>query len=359
MVRACGVPTASVRLTSSPRFEPIKGKRFRKTFKTKAEALRFEATCRAKVIEAPSWSPKPRDRRRLLELIDRWRLLHGHALADVDRTELVLRRMAESMGNPVASQLTGATYTEHRAQRLASGISGKTVNNQLGYLCSVFNVLHQLGEIDYSNPLAKVRPLKLQDRELTYLSTEQIAQLFHAIRTYCKTPHTIMVATVCLATGCRWGEAQGLRPARVKDGAVHFVNTKSKRRRSVPIDQQLQDCILNHFDQHGLFSNCRDSFDFAVRMSGLHLPAGQKSHVLRHTFASHFMMNGGNILTLQKVLGHASLTMTMRYAHLAPDYLRDVISLGPIRDFRHFFDTPSNEPNAPALEAPESGASRA
>lgn len=35
-------------------------------------------------------------------------------------------------------------------------------------------------------------------------------------------------------------------------------------------------------------------------MSGVALPRGQKSHVLRHTFASHFMMNGGNILTLQK-----------------------------------------------------------
>ncbi|MDH4570040.1 integrase [Pseudomonas sp. BN414] len=61
--------------------------------------------------------------------------------------------------------------------------------------------------------------------------------------------------------------------------------------------------------------------------------------MLRHSFASHFMMNGGNILTLQKILGHASLNMTMHYAHLAPDYLREVISLGPIRDFRHFFDT--------------------
>lgn len=319
--------------------EPIKGKRFRKTVKTKAEALRFEATCRAKVIDAPDWSPRPKDTRRLLELIDRWRLLHGHALSDIYRTELVLRRMAEGMGNPIACRLSGAQYTEYRAKRLAAGITGKTVNTQLGHLCAVFNILQELGEIDYPNPLAKVKPLKLQERELSYLSREQIEVLFNAIREHCRTPHTAMVATICLATGCRWGEAQGLRPERVKDGAVHFVNTKSKRRRSVPIDAALQDCIQEHFTRHGLFTNCRDSFDFAVRMSGLDLPAGQKSHVLRHSFASHFMMNGGNILTLQKILGHASLNMTMRYAHLAPEYLRDVISLGPIRDFRHFFDT--------------------
>src|SRR5690606_6097138 len=52
--------------------EPIKGKRFRKTFKTKGEAQRFEATCRSKLIESPQWSPKPKDRRRLSELVDSW-----------------------------------------------------------------------------------------------------------------------------------------------------------------------------------------------------------------------------------------------------------------------------------------------
>ncbi|MFQ1065102.1 tyrosine-type recombinase/integrase [Bordetella trematum] len=55
------------------------------------------------------------------------------------------------------------------------------------------------------------------------------------------------------------------------------------------------------------------------------------THVLRHTFASHFMMNGGNILTLQRILGHSTLTMTMRYAHLAPDHLQEARRLNPLR----------------------------
>lgn len=50
--------------------EPIKGKRFRKTFKTKGEAQRFEATCRAKVIENREWSPSTADTRRLSALIE-------------------------------------------------------------------------------------------------------------------------------------------------------------------------------------------------------------------------------------------------------------------------------------------------
>lgn len=41
-------------------------------------------------------------------------------------------------------------------------------------------------------------------------------------------------------------------------------------------------------------------------------------------------MNGGHILTLQKVLGHSDLKLTMRYAHLAPDYLNEVTEKGPL-----------------------------
>ena len=44
-------------------------------------------------------------------------------------------------------------------------------------------------------------------------------------------------------------------------------------------------------------------------------------HTLRHSFASHFVMSGGNILTLQKILGHSDIKMTLVYAHLAPDFL--------------------------------------
>ncbi|MFI7868782.1 tyrosine-type recombinase/integrase, partial [Ectopseudomonas khazarica] len=137
-------------------------------------------------------------------------------------------------------------------------------------------------------------------------------------------------------------KAQGLVPSRVKGGAVHFINTKSKRRRSIPIPPEREARILQHFKAHGLFTNCRNAFDEAVDKAGLRLAAGQKAHVLLHTFAFHFMANGGSILSLQKILGHSSLSMTMRYAHLAPGHMQDVLSFGPSRDFRHFFDTSVN-----------------
>lgn len=70
--------------------------------------------------------------------------------------------------------------------------------------------------------------------------------------------------------------------------------------------------------------------DYNVRIDGIDLPAGQLTHVLRHTFASHFMMNGGNILVLQKILGHTDIKMTMRYAHFAPSPLEDALKFNPL-----------------------------
>ena len=49
-------------------------------------------------------------------------------------------------------------------------------------------------------------------------------------------------------------------------------------------------------------------------------------HTLRHTFASWAVIRGVTLKELQELLGHASLAMTMRYAHLAPEHLRTAVS---------------------------------
>jgi len=50
-------------------------------------------------------------------------------------------------------------------------------------------------------------------------------------------------------------------------------------------------------------------------------------HDLRHTFASNFVIKGGNVISLQRILGHSTINMTLRYAHLAPDFLASEIEL--------------------------------
>jgi site-specific recombinase XerD len=87
--------------------------------------------------------------------------------------------------------------------------------------------------------------------------------------------------------------------------------------------------LLDRLTQ-GSFAGSYSTFSRYLEKLAFDLPSGERTHVLRHTFASHFMMNGGNILTLQKVLGHSSLDMTMRYAHLSPDYLQEVVEKNPV-----------------------------
>ncbi len=57
------------------------------------------------------------------------------------------------------------------------------------------------------------------------------------------------------------------------------------------------------------------------------------THVMRHSFASHYIKNGGDILELKELLGHSTINMTMRYAHLAPGKLEKVIRLNPLSEW--------------------------
>jgi len=110
--------------------------------------------------------------------------------------------------------------------------------------------------------------------------------------------------------------------------ALFFTDTKSGKNRAVPISSELLGNLPKK--DRRLFKSCYAAFKEAVLRCDLTLPAGQLTHVLRHTFASHFMMDGGNIIVLQRILGHANLTMTMRYSHFSPDHLEDAIKYNPL-----------------------------
>jgi len=308
------------------------GKRVRKKFDTRIEAQRFEKYILAKANSDKDWNESKPDNRSLLELVDIWLRLVGQFLKDGERRKRKLGYLAEGLGNPIARKLTPKDFSHWRAMRSEQGTSAKTLNNELGYLNALFNSLKQNGEIHFSNPISEIASLKVSEKELSYLTIEQIEELMDSIK-LCENPHVELIVLVCLCTGARWGEAEGLTSDRVRDGKVTFTDTKNGKNRTIPIPDWLFDRLKKHSKlskDTALFTGSISSFRRALKRTTIELPKGQAAHVLRHSFASHFMINGGNILTLQRIMGHSDIRITMRYAHLAPDHFQDALKFSPL-----------------------------
>lgn len=312
--------------------EPVKGKRFRKTLKTKGEALRFEAHCRANFEKLSQEKKDNQDKRVLSELVDIWFHMHGQNLRDSARRKAKLIMITDALGDPVARKLTAVHFAKYRTERLNAGISPRTVNNELGFLRAVYNELFNLSVITYQNPLKLLKPLKYQEKSLSFLSPGQIRELLELAQ-HSGNPHVYPITLICLSTGCRWSEAEELQPKNLHDGKVVFEGTKSGKVRSVPVSTELVHMIKLHWCKLGTFTASMSSFRRVLARCSFKLPRGQATHILRHTFASHFVQQGGNILTLQKILGHSTIVMTMRYAHLAPDHLAEALTLNPLASF--------------------------
>ncbi|WP_375752724.1 tyrosine-type recombinase/integrase [Vibrio sp. HN007] len=271
-----------------------------------------------------------KDFRRLDELITLWYRLHGKTLKDHIRLNKLLCRISKGMGNPIASEVTSEAFARYREQRTTE-VSTTTANREHAYLRAMFNELKRLGVINYENPVSNIRQFKEREGELRFLSHDEITHLLTACDKS-SNKSLIYVVKVCLATGARWSEAESLKASQVANGKITYLNTKSGKNRSIPINDQLyQELIrLGKKGDEKLFLSSLSAFRKAIQKASISLPRGQMSHVLRHTFASHFVMAGGNIVVLKDILGHSEITTTMRYSHLAPSHLTDAIKLNPL-----------------------------
>ena len=301
------------------------GKRYRKKFSRKSDAKAYELWILSKASEPDEWAKQPTDRRRISELLENWWKVHGVTLKNGKIERMHLLKTIAQIGDMPANALSKKNLLQLRTSRLAAGISPATINRDVYRLSGMFSTLIKLGEYRQPNPVQELPPLKQADPEVIFLMPDQITALLNALE-----GDERKVALVCLSTGARWSEAAELDSMRVRMGRIHFFATKNGKNRVIPISSELEKLISSR-KSGKLFKVDYESFREKLRTAVPELPRGQATHVLRHTFASHFMMNGGNIITLRDILGHAKIEQTMIYAHFAPDFLLHAVTLNPLR----------------------------
>ncbi|HOW89608.1 MAG TPA: site-specific integrase, partial [Elusimicrobiales bacterium] len=145
-------------------------------------------------------------------------------------------------------------------------------------------------------------------------------------------PRLVPVVVCALTTGMRRSELLNLdwRDIDFASNTIQVLKSKSGKSREIPVMPALRTLLENLGPKsHGnvfkmpyitlrrlyhkaLGSACITSFRF---------------HDLRHTFASHFAMKTGDLPALQQILGHASIQMTLRYAHLSDKHIAEKMVL--------------------------------
>lgn len=328
------------------------GTRYRKSSETteKAKAQAVERKWRRE-LEELALLGKPREMT-LGEALDRYRdtVIRPKGKPEAaERDEYALAVVKRGLGAQTRlMDLKAPVIADYRDSLIVAGKAPATVNRYLALLKAALRKAHsEWGALPVVPP---IRLLKLNNARYRWLTDEEEERLLAVAH-----PHVRDLIVFLVDTGARLGEATALRWRHVdldRDGRgmVTFMETKSGKPRSVPLTCRVRDLLggwaaldaapdapVFQYRPSGRgdgacsrpgrprpFRYPYEAWNTALRRAGLedvHL------HDLRHTFASRLVMRGVPLVTVSKLLGHASIQMTMRYSHLSVDALDTAIGL--------------------------------
>jgi len=243
--------------------------------------------------------------------------------------ERLLGHLKEHFGEDTAlAQITASRISEYKDHRLAA-VSGATVNRALALLRHLLRLAHEEWEVLDAVP--RIRLEKESEGRLRWLTPEDATRLLRVCRDSRNTDLLDLVE-FALFTGMRRGEVLGLAWERVDRarGVVLLDITKNSRRREVPLNSRADAVLARRGSKStGLvfgvlrWNHFRTAWDLAVERAKL---VDFHFHDLRHTFASWAVQRGATLQEVKDLLGHSSLAMVMRYAHLSPEHLRTAVA---------------------------------
>jgi integrase len=220
------------------------------------------------------------------------------------------------------------------------GARAHTINFEIGALKTIFNQGIKWGYVK-ENPTGKVKKLKVNDaRPVRFLTHEECQQLLNA----CPEDMYPIYATF-LYTGMRKAELENLEWDDVdfERGKIRIRRKESWQpktgEREIPMSDLVARLLSDLYDRRldrstyvfadpktggKIRAKLREKLIRIAQQAGI--PDLTKVHTLRHTFASHLVMKGVDLPTVQKLMGHSDIQTTMIYAHLAPDHLAEAVN---------------------------------
>jgi len=308
------------------------------TFPRLADAKKWAQVTEGAVLEGRHFKTTEAKRHTVHDLLERYRndvLPHKRA-STVYNQVYHLRWWEAQLGQYALSAITPALIVEYR-DKLARTRENSTVRRYLAVLSHAFTVAVQEWEWLHENPFQKISKPKEPRGRVRFLTDDERERLLAACR-QSRNKYVHIVVVLALSTGGRRSELLNLHWADVNftREMLTFRGTKNGETRSVPLTGYALEVLTQHaqirrLDTSLVFPNAagkrplsiRDAFENAVERAGL---VDFHFHDTRHDFASNLAMHGASLVEIAEVLGHKTLQMVKRYAHLTVAHTAGVVA---------------------------------
>ena len=303
----------------------VEGQRYRKFGgATRTQALRAQEKARTQILNG-EYGLETGVSKTKIEEFARTYLDRRQHLKSRRRDNLSVRTLLRFFKGKQLKAIDAAVIEDYIAWRRSEGVSNATINRELACLKRMYNLAIRWKEVRH-NPVTSIDMLKEPPGRTRFLYEDEANRLIQAANPYFRP-----VIITALNTGMRLGEIlslswQSVHLESVVSPYIEVSVSKNNRKRHIPLTGTMTALFrgLKAQRRHSRYvfvsSNgepykcIKKVWHTALRRAGIE---DFRFHDLRHTFASHFIMRGGDLLSLKEILGHTTLKMVERYAHLA------------------------------------------
>lgn len=307
----------------------------RQTFSRRTDATKWIKQTEAEIEQGIHLKSAEAKNHTLNDLIERY--IKYHIREDKkDRKRIPqLRWWQSQLGHYLLSQMTAPRLSEMK-EVLGKGRTNATVNRYFAALSHAFTMAVNEWEWMDENPIRKIKNLKEPRGRVRYLSDEEKERLLKVCKES-ETKELYPIVLLAISTGMRQGEILNLKweDIDIKSSRCILHETKNGERRSVPFPPQVKEELekwkkIRKINSELAFSGKNPKTPVFIRTPWMNaIKAAEikdfRFHDLRHTAASYLAMSGASIAEIAEILGHKTLQMVQRYAHLSEGHTAGVV----------------------------------